>query len=450
MMTQWSRMLVGAVLLLAWPVADGAETVVLKLESDRPVVEAGKAQTVRVKVQVTGVELPEADRPPVNLAIIIDKSGSMRGDRIVNARRGAVEAIRRLGRQDVFSVVVFDRNVRTLIPARRLTDVGHAEEIISGIQAGGTTNIYGGMEAGLAELKKNLNKGFLNRAVLLSDGLANVGPTQPHAFEKLGREFGKSGVIVSTIGLGRDYNEHLLASLAQASEGNNYFVDNPSTLPKIFEDEIGALVGTVATGVTITIELPKGVVLRNVLGRTHRQRGNQVEIDFHDLGGGASKYSLLELAIPQGREGDVLDAFEATARYRRAGDNRAGETSARTQLHYVASRERADASVNLDVQHAWVELRQAEVQDELVDLVERGEREEARARLAKLAEEAARERIAAPAAERLNDFREREEQILQHRGYSRAEALGRRTDAYQLRNQQQAGRVQVDGESGER
>ncbi len=449
MRSQWSKVAVGAVLLLALPVADGAETVLLKLESDRPVVEAGKAQTVRVKVQVTGAELPEADRPPVNLAIIIDKSGSMSGDRIANARRGAVEAIRRLGRQDVFSVVVFDSSVRTLIPAQRLTDVGHAEEIISGIHAGGTTNIYGGMEAGLAELKKNL-KGFLHRAVLLSDGLANVGPTQPEAFEKLGREFAKAGVIVSTIGLGRDYNEHLLASLAQASEGNNYFVDNPNILPKIFEDEIGALVSTVATGVTITIELPKGVVLQNVLGRTHRQRGSRVEIDFHDLGGGASKYSLLELAIPQGREGDVLDAFEATARYRRAGDNQAGETSARTQVHYVASREKADAAVNLDVQHAWVELRQAEVQDELVDLVERGERDEARARLAKLAEEAARERIAAPAVERLNDFRGREEQILQHRGYSRAEALNRRTDAYQLRNQQQAGRVQVDGESGER
>ena len=430
--------------LVALPLRAPAETVQLRIESDRPVVEAGKTHTVRVKVEVQGAELPEADRPPVNLSLIIDKSGSMGGDRIQHARQGAIEAVRRLGNKDIFSVVVFDREVETLIPAQRLTNLGLVEETISGIQAGGTTNIHGGMQAGLTELKKNLGKKYLNRAVLLSDGLANVGPTQPEAFDKLGREFSRSGVIVSTVGLGRDYNERLLANLAQASEGNNYFVDNPKTLPKIFEDEIGALVSTVATGVTITIELPARVLLRNVLGRAYRQTGNRIEIDFHDLGGGASKYSLLELTIPRGDEGQVLDALVARARYRRVADNRDGETSARTQVRYTSRPAEADAAVNLEVQNAWVELHQAAVQDEVLDLVERGQRQQAQERLRKLGEEAAAAGIQAPAAARLESYGQRESQILRERSYSRQEVLERRTDAYQLRNQQSVGRVRID------
>lgn len=99
---------------------------------------------------------------------------------------------------------------------------------------------------------------------------------------------------------------------------------------------LGRAVSTVATGVTITIELPARVMLRNVLGRAYRQTGNRIEIDFHDLGGGASKYSLLELTIPRGDEGQVLDALVARARYRRVADNREGETSARTQVRYTS------------------------------------------------------------------------------------------------------------------
>ncbi len=423
-----------------------AETVHLRVECDRPVVEAGKTHTVRVKVEVQGAELPEADRPPVNLSLIIDKSGSMRGDRIKHARQGAIEAVRRLGSQDIVSVVVFDRQVETLVPAQRLTNLDRIEQKINGIQAGGTTNIHGGMQAGLTELKKNLDKKYLNRAVLLSDGLANVGPTQPEAFDKLGREFSRSGVIVSTVGLGRDYNERLLTSLAQASEGNNYFVDNPKTLPKIFEDEIGALVSTVATGVTITIEVPSGVTLRSVLGRTYRQTGNRVEIDFHDLGGGASKYSLLELEIPRADEGQMLDALVARARYRRVADDREGETSARTQVRYTSRPAEAEAAVNLEVQNAWVALHQAAVQDEVLDLVERGEREQAQDRLSRLGDEAAAAGIQPAAAAQLEDYGQRESQILRSRSYSRQEVLQRRTDAYQLRNQQSVGRIRLDEE----
>ena len=100
--------------------------------------------------------------------------------------------------------------------------------------------------------------------------------------------------------------------------------------------------------------------------------------------------------------------------------------------------------MNLDVQDAWVELHQATVQDEVLDMVERGQRHEARQRLERLAAEAEQAGIAGPAADRLKSFSEREQRILEDRDYSRQETLERRTDAYQVRQQQQVGRVGVD------
>ncbi len=422
-----------ATLLL--PGVVSARTVDVTLRTDQPLVETGQKRTVLVKVEVEGRELPAADRPPVNLSIVIDKSGSMGGDRIAFARKGAMEAIRRLGRDDLFSVVVYDREVRTLIPARRLTDLAEVERIIAGIHAGGTTNIHGGLEAGYAELDKHLDKEYLNRLVLLSDGLANVGKTRPEDFAALGRRFSRDGVIVSTVGLGLDYNERLMSDLAQAGEGNHYFVNRPETLPGIFEAEIGHLVSTVARGVTLTIELPEGVTLERSLGRPCREDGRRVEIDFHDLAAGQHKYSLLELTLPEGGDGDVLGAFTARAVYRRAGDNERGESVGTAAIRYTSSPDEADRATRHDVRDAWAALTRAEVQEEILDLVSQGRRDEARDRLRQAPARAA-ELGWGDAAGTLEDFRRQEETILMERDFSPAESRARRAESYRMRNQQ--------------
>lgn len=431
---------------LALPAAASAETVRLNFHSDRPVVESGKTETVLVKVEVRGDELPAADRPPVNLALVIDKSGSMGGDRIESARRGAIEAIRRLGRDDLFSVIVYDSEVGTLIPAQRLTDPERVERMISRIGADGRTNIYGGLEAGYAELEKNLHKKYLNRMVLLSDGLANVGPTHPDRFADLGRSYSRDGVMISTVGVGLDYNERLMSDLARAGEGNNYFVHHPRTLPKIFEEEIGNLVSTVARGVTLTIELPAEVQLRRVLGRHHRQDGDRLEIDFHDLAGGQTKYTVLELDVPAGTAGEDLEALRGQVAYRRANDNTAGEARGRSVIRYTESAEEAENATRHDVRDAWAELRQAEVQEEVLDLVADGRKDEAQDRLQRLGDEARGLGWAAAPA-RMDAYREREEAILEEREYDAEEVRSRRTEAYQLSTQQSTGRsAGSDGE----
>ncbi len=429
--------LLGAAILV--PLPGNCDTVELELQCDRPWVEAGKEQTVLVKIAARGRELPVADRAPVNLSLVIDKSGSMSGDRIVNARKGAIEAIRRLGRDDIFSVVVYDSRVETLIPAGRLTDIERVERIINGITAAGTTNIHGGLEAGFAELEKNFDRRHLNRMVLLSDGLANVGPTRPEAFAELGRTFSGKGVVISTVGLGLDYNERLMADLARAGEGNNYFVHDAGSLPKIFREEIGHLVGTVARGVIIRIEIPDGVEVERVLGRGHRREGRMVEIDFHDLAAGHRKYSLLELRVPGGADGEVLPPFRATASYRRATDDVMGQVEGQAEVRYTASARQVERTVRPEVRDAWAELRQADLQEEVLDLVAQGRREDARGALRRVSDEAAGLGWSAmpPALEK---YRLGEEEILMDRDFSPEEVRSRRAESYQLRTQQATGR----------
>jgi len=428
--------ILGAVIM---PAALFADTVQVRLQADRPVVEAGKAQALLVKVEVEGKELPAADRPPVNLSIVIDKSGSMSGDRIVNARKGAIEAIRRLGKDDIFSVVVFDNTVETLIPAQKLTNLDKAEEIIMGIHAGATTNIYGGLEAGLVELEKNFEKDYLNRMVLLSDGLANVGKTQPEDFAALGRTLSGKGVVVTTVGLGASYNEKLMSDLAQAGEGNTYFVADAHTLPEIFEAEIGHLVSTVARGVTITIKLPGNVKVEDVRGRPFRQRGNQLEIDFHDVVAGHSKFSLLELTIPEGKAGDALETLSAHAEYRRAADNQPEKSSGSTSIRYSASTDEVEKATQHDVRDAWATLIQAEIQEEVLDLVATGQRDKA-IEVLNHAPAAAKSRGWDNAADKLAAFGAEEQSILESRDFTPEESRWRRAEAYQQKNQQTTGR----------
>ncbi|MCH8473616.1 MAG: VWA domain-containing protein [Opitutales bacterium] len=426
--------------LLAGSILSAGETVRIHLSPDRPVVPVGEEQTVLIKVEVEGAELPEADRPPVNLSLVIDKSGSMSGDRIRYARKGALEAVRRLGSEDIFSLVVFDREVKTLIPAGPIEDLSRVEEIISGIRAGGTTNIHGGMTEALAQLQTHDSDRYLHRAVLLSDGLANVGPRSDEAFAELGRQFSQNGIVVSTIGLGQDYNEQLLAALAGAAEGNNYFVDRPEVLAKIFEEEIGHLVSTVAQGVRLRIQLPDGIEIRRHLGRPVEEKDGYLEIHFHDLGAGLRKHNLMEVVVPAGQEGDLQDLLSAEVTYRVVSDGTTGQNRANRQIRYSRDAEEVEKATDEDVQKSFAALWQAELQEQALTLVRSGKNTEAAEVWGTAAAAAPSMGLSADVVLELEEQAAAEEKVLRMRSYTREEMLRRQTDAYQIRNQQSVGR----------
>ncbi len=234
-----------------------------RVEPDYAVRLADKAGDAYVKVTLAADRVVAANRPSVNLAIVLDRSGSMHGDKIVKAREAACEAIRRLDAKDIVSVVAYDNKSEVIIPAQHVTEKEALIARISAIEPRGCTALFDGVSAGATELRKFKGKCEISRVLLLSDGQANVGPSSPDELGRYGALLMKDGIAVSTIGLGVDYNEDLMTRLSQKSDGNSYFVENSNDLPRVFARELGDVLSVAATKVALK---------RRALRRRHEGR----------------------------------------------------------------------------------------------------------------------------------------------------------------------------------
>ncbi len=254
--------------LATLPLQGGASQVKLDVSLGNPTLIAGRKQTTYLKVGLTGFEMSgKAKRTPANIALVIDRSGSMQGEKIQQAKEAARMAVDRLNGDDIVSVIVYDDTVNVLVPATKASDRSTILAGIERIKAGGSTALFAGVSKGAAEVRKFLSRERVNRIILLSDGLANVGPDTPGALGDLGSSLSKEGISVTTLGLGLGYNEDLMMQLAQRSDGNHAFVEHPRDLVKIFNYEFGDVLSVVAQEVLVTIECGEGIRPVKVLGR---------------------------------------------------------------------------------------------------------------------------------------------------------------------------------------
>ena len=283
---------------------NASSKLICRVETDRTVLPSGDSQNVVLKITLDAPLSPaHVKRPLVNLALVLDQSGSMNGAKIEQAKAAAIEALTRLGLQDVFSVVVYDTNVHTIVPAQNARNIQGIIHTIQQIRASGSTALFGGVSQGAAEIRKNIENDYVHRIVLLSDGLANVGPRMPADLGRLGAALIKENISVTTVGVGTDYNEDLMAQLAQKSDGNTYFVESGFDLPRIFSAELGDVLNVVAKKVTVTITLPYNVQPVSIIGREGRIKGNKIELYMNQLYGGQEKYALVEVNIPKSTPG---------------------------------------------------------------------------------------------------------------------------------------------------
>lgn len=368
---------------------DLGEPVRLRIDVDRTVLPAESTERAIVKIGLDCVRLPRRDlRPPVNLALVIDRSGSMAGDKIAKAREAALEAVRRLAPDDIVALVVYDTTVQTLVPAQRVGDGRRLEQAICGIEVAGNTALYGGVTRGAAEVRRNLeDRRFVNRVILLSDGLANVGPSSPEELGRLGASLMKEGISVTTIGLGLGFNEDLMTRLAQRSDGNTYFVEDSRDLPRIFASELGDVLNVVARHVVIDIEFPAGVRPLNFVGRDGTIRGQRAELTLNQLYGGQEKFALVEVEVSPSKSGAELEIARARVSYDDAINQRAATATARRNVQFSTSRATVVASADHKVQAAYAVNALAVAKDEAVALVDANRREAAAAVLRQRADE---------------------------------------------------------------
>ena len=281
---------------LAGPQAEAASPIKLQADLAETVMPEGQEGRIYLRVGLEGVsQQSEGDRIPANVLLVLDQSGSMKGDRIAQAKEAALMAVERLGDEDVLGVVSYSDNAYVLSPAGRLRDTERVRAAIRDIEAEGRTALYAGVSQGIRELRPFVDPYKVNRIILLSDGLANVGPASPQELEALGREAAQAGISVTTIGLGLGYNEDLMTRLALASDGNHAFVERPQDLVKIFNEEFGDVLAAVGGDVDIIIECPDGFEPVRVLGRQAEVEKNKVRLKLNQIYGKQEKYVVVEL-----------------------------------------------------------------------------------------------------------------------------------------------------------
>lgn len=293
------------------------EAVKLKAAVDRPLlVKDGRGVPVVVKIEVEGCVAPKKVRSPLNLAIVLDRSGSMSGAKLEQAKQAAALLVDRLDPEDVLSLVVYESEIRVVVPAARLGERrSEIRRLIERIETGGSTALYGGVETGSQELREFLSKERINRVLLLSDGIANVGPSDNRSIADLGNRIAREGMSVTTLGLGSDYNETLMTALAEASDANYYHIADVETLPEVFEKELGELQSIVAREIIIEIRCPEGVRPMRFLGRPGELKSQTETIGFATVSGGQKRELYLECLVEEGALGKVNEIANVALRY---------------------------------------------------------------------------------------------------------------------------------------
>jgi len=359
----------------------------LRIELDRTVLPAETPDRAIVKICLDGLRLPRPDlRPPVNLALVIDRSGSMSGEKIEKAKEAALEVLRHLSSDDVFSLVAYESGVQTLIPARPVGNGRAIERAIRSIRPGGNTALFAGVSQGASEVRKYFESGYVNRIVLLSDGLANVGPSSPEELGRLGSALLKEGISVTTVGLGLDYNEDLMTRLAQRSDGNTYFVESSADLPRIFAAELGDVLNVVARRVVIEIEFPAGVRPLRFVGREGVIRGQHAELTLNQLYGGQEKYALVEIEVVPPESGAECEIARARVSYEDALTRRNATLTAARTVQFSRSRSVVISSADHQVQADYAQNVIALAKDKAVELVDNGRQDEAAQEMRRQAE----------------------------------------------------------------
>ena len=358
----------------------GAEAVKLSLLATKPVLPAGQRTITHLKVGLTGFELTaERPRTPLNLAIVLDHSGSMSGEKLAHAKEAAQMTVQALRDNDIVSVVVYDTTVDVIVPSTKATQRGEICRKIGDVRAGSGTALFAGVCKGAEEVRKFMLKDRVNRVMLLSDGLANVGPSSPGELGEVGASLAREGLTITTIGLGAGYNEDLMTQLAARSDGRHAFIERPSELAALFRDELGMMMAVVAQKVTIDIVCDPGVKPVRILGRPGIIAGQKVSLDLSQLYAGEEKYVLLEVEVPATSAELTRDLARVEVRYENLYTKAIETLKSAVSARFSHSAEEIERAINKEAMVATVtQIANAE-NERALNLRDAGRKEDAKA-----------------------------------------------------------------------
>lgn len=204
-------------------------------------------------------EMPATPRTPLHLAVVLDRSGSMSGGPLREACRCAAAILDRMGPQDRLALVAYDNRANVLRPCTPMNDRDETRQILSSLQSGGNTNLHLGWATGVQELQKVHQAGVISRVLLLSDGQANAGIVDPEALAVACADAQGTGISTSTYGLGRDFGEGVMTTMAKHGQGRSYYGESSEDLMDPFMEEFDLLSNLVARKLSISLKVLPGV-----------------------------------------------------------------------------------------------------------------------------------------------------------------------------------------------
>ncbi|HEY0194515.1 MAG TPA: VWA domain-containing protein [Kofleriaceae bacterium] len=316
-----------------------------------------EAQIQNLAVTITAPGAASMVRPPLSLAIVIDRSGSMHGAPIENARSAALAALRQLAPSDAFSIISYSTGSEVVLPIQAATDANKtaARAAIESIYDDGGTCISCGLESGAAEVGRTPVRSGLRRILLISDGQANEGLYSRDELAQLAANKAERGVSISTVGVGLDFDETTMRRLAEVGRGNYYFIEDTVGLSAMFNRELGSLGQTVATDVRLVVTAAQPYVqIEDAYGYPMTQQGHSVVVPIADLRAGETRKVVLRVAIgAPGAPGANAAIAKVDLGWHRVpdGEQRAAHTAAivdlgaATAAELAATADRATAAI---------------------------------------------------------------------------------------------------------
>jgi Ca-activated chloride channel homolog len=274
---------------------------------------------VRALVTITGSAPANAARSPIGLTLVIDRSGSMHGDRIAAARTAAARCVERLHPDDVVSVVAFDDVVKTVaepLPRSRHT---HLKQKLLALDVNGSTNLSGGWLRGREHMQAARGligdlAGSSRRILVLTDGHANAGITEPSTLIELARTARAMGITTTTVGIGEGYDDALLRGMADAGGGNAWYIEDVDQSEDVLAEELGSLLSVSAQGLAVTLALSNAVRISVVHSDWPMvPTAGGMRFDLGDLYAAEPKPLLLELFVPQDKLAGLAQSPTAIA-----------------------------------------------------------------------------------------------------------------------------------------
>jgi Ca-activated chloride channel homolog len=285
------------------------------VRADRRYIRANGRSSRFLLVEVTAPTVapdPSRRRPPVNLGFVLDRSGSMGAHaKLPLAKQAVDEGLARLDPEDRFALVAYDDRIDVVTPATKASPEARrgAADALRHIEARGSTNLGGGWLAGSEQVATDLNEAGVNRVLLLTDGLANVGMTDPAELEHHAAELRARGVTTSTFGVGNDFDERLLQAMADAGGGHFYYIGSMTQIRDHITSEVGETLDVVARDVVIEVTAPESVHVESLSPFPVEQRGSRTLVRLGDMVSGQVLTIVLRLKFDYGEIGREVGAL---------------------------------------------------------------------------------------------------------------------------------------------